>query len=30
MEIFAGGQRIVTTAVRSIARDETADTGRTH
>jgi hypothetical protein len=30
MEICARGQRIVTTAVRSIARDETVDTARTH
>jgi hypothetical protein len=30
MEICAGGQRIVTTAVRSIARDETVDGARTH
>lgn len=30
MEISAGGRRIVTTAVRSIARDETANTARPH
>src|SRR5688572_6487959 len=30
MEISAGGQRIVTTAVRSIARDDTAETARPH
>ena len=30
MEIHAGGQRIVTTAVRSIARDERASAARPH
>ena len=30
MEIRAGGQRVVTTAVRSIARDDTAGTARPH
>lgn len=30
MEIRVDGQRIVTTAVRSVAREETTDTGRPH